>query len=206
MKPTQKDASKKQKEEGAGAKAERTDVSGKDKGCRRLSTVYWRHSGWQDRRGVKNVIVGAYNKSTKLEKDFDTEDEAAKYFVELLRDAVVEGMDVGYECWFGANIVIVRILAAVVEIRHLHLLYENTLMPDDDKLDHYCDRIAPLFWSVPKLTAQCLHGDDTPGAPLSQFCRRNVRMFKKDENGKKTRYCWHVLRTSFIKFLLPMPI
>ncbi|KAH7703933.1 hypothetical protein AAVH_28889 [Aphelenchoides avenae] len=87
-----------------------------------MSTVYWRHSGYQDRRGVKNVLVGASNESMKLEKDFDTEDEAAKYLVELLRDAFVERMNVGYECWFGANIVIVRILAAVVEIRHLHLL------------------------------------------------------------------------------------
>ncbi|KAH7703932.1 hypothetical protein AAVH_28888 [Aphelenchoides avenae] len=59
-------------------------------------------------------------------------------------------------------------------------------MPDDDKLDHYCDRIAPLFWNVPKLTAQCLNGDGTPGAALSQFCQEEVRMIKKNKKGKKT--------------------
>lgn len=69
------------------------------------------------------VIVGATSESTKVEKDFDTQLEAVKYLVSLVRDAVVERMDVDFKCWYAVNIAIPKLLAAVKEIHHLHVLY-----------------------------------------------------------------------------------
>ncbi|KAH7717402.1 hypothetical protein AAVH_15133 [Aphelenchoides avenae] len=158
---------------------------------KRFSLVYWRRRTWVDQFGVdgksgslevKQVIVGATSESTKVEKDFDTQLEAVKYLVSLVRDAVVERMDVDFKCWYAVNIAIPKLLAAVKEIHHLHVLF-NTTWFENDKLNYYCDQIAPVFWNVPKFTSQCFRSHEWK---TSSFCERVVPAFKTMQNRKKT--------------------